>query len=41
MDYIFEYVNPADIVYWIFGVLLALFLLAVIIYLFDRSGGYF
>lgn len=41
MDYIFEYVSSNGLVYGFFGILLALFLLAVIIYLFDRSGGYF
>jgi len=41
MDYIFAYLSSADIMYWFFGIVFALFLLAVIIYLFDRSGGYF
>ncbi len=41
MDYIFDNIGSADIMYWFFGIVFALFLLAVIIYLFDRSGGYF
>ncbi len=41
MNYIFASLSSADIMYCFFGIILALFLLAVIIYLFDRSGGYF
>ena len=41
MNFIFANIRPDDLVYGIIGVLVILCLLAVIIYLFDRSGGYF
>ena len=41
MNYILANIGPDELVYGIIGILFILFLLAVIIYLFDRSGGYF